>query len=88
MTPRLSPGPGRRVVLRRIDPASDMARFYALSVEVTLFRDWSCSREFGRIGSRRGRLLVGLFASEARAEAALQDLLRIKLARGYRKVAD
>ena len=78
----------RRVMLRRVDPACNMARFYALSVEVTLFRDWTCSREFGRIGSRRGRLLVGLYDSEACAEAALQDLLRRKLARGYRVITD
>jgi predicted DNA-binding WGR domain protein len=88
MIPRPSPPDSRRILLRRIDPACNVARFYALSVEVTLFRDWSCNREFGRIGSRKGRLMVGLFDSEAGAEAALQHLLRVKLARGYREVAD
>ncbi len=49
--PTLMPPP---LHLRRIDPDRNMARYYTLSVEITLFEDWSCTRAFGRIGSREG----------------------------------
>ncbi len=81
---RPSPALSRPVRLARIDPARDMARFYTLSVEVTLFSGYSCTREFGRIGQRGGRLMVGLFDTEAEARAELARLLRRKLGRGYR----
>jgi predicted DNA-binding WGR domain protein len=70
--------------LERIDPARNMARYYTLAVEVTLFEDWSCVRGFGRIGSRGGRIMLGLFDSRAAAEAELVALLRRKQARGYK----
>ena len=69
--------------LERIDPARNMARYYTLAVEVTLFDDFACTREFGRIGSRGGRIMIGLFDSVAAAEAELHALLRAKQARGY-----
>lgn len=72
------------VRLERIDPARNMARYYTLSLEVTLFEDVACTRSFGRIGSRRGRIMIGLFENEAAAETELHDLLRAKQARGYR----
>ena len=80
LDPRL--GPGLR--LERIDPARNMARYYTLAVELTLFEDWSCTRSFGRIGSRGGRIMLGLFDSRAAAEDELRTLLRRKQARGYR----
>jgi len=52
---------------------------------VTLFEDWSCTRRFGRIGQRGGRLMVGLFESRTAAEAELQAILRRKQRRGYRR---
>lgn len=70
--------------LERIDSARNMARYYTLAVEVTLFDDFACTREFGRIGSRGGRIMIGLFESAAEAEAELHALLRTKQARGYR----
>jgi len=72
------------VRLERIDPERNMARYYTLAVEVTLFEDFACTRGFGRIGSRGGRIMIGLFDSQASAEAELQALLRLKQARGYR----
>jgi predicted DNA-binding WGR domain protein len=74
------------VVLRRIDPARRMARFYTLQVELTLFQDWSCRREHGRIGSRGGRVMIGLYARKDEALAALATLLRAKRRRGYQLV--
>jgi predicted DNA-binding WGR domain protein len=38
------------VVLRRIDAAQKMARFYRLDVQPDLFGGWSFIREWGRIG--------------------------------------
>ena len=69
--------------LERIDPAHNMARYYTLSVEVTLFDDWSCTRTFGRIGGRGRRIMVGLFEQREEAQAALQAILKRKIARGY-----
>jgi predicted DNA-binding WGR domain protein len=69
--------------LERIVPERNMARYYTLAVELTLFEDWSCTRGFGRIGARGGRIMLGLFATQAAAEAELMALLRNKQARGY-----
>ena len=70
--------------LERIEPELNMARYYTLAVELTLFADWSCTRSFGRIGARGGRIMLGLFEDRAAAEAELIALLRAKQARGYR----
>ena len=70
--------------LERIEPERNMARYYTLTVELTLFEDWSCTRAFGRIGTRGGRIMLGLFEDRAAAEAELVALLRAKQARGYR----
>jgi predicted DNA-binding WGR domain protein len=69
--------------LERIVPERNMARYYTLAVELTLFDDWSCTRGFGRIGARGGRIMLGLFEDRAAAEAELVALLRSKQARGY-----
>ena len=44
------------LVLDRFDPACNMARYYVLSIEPSLFGDTPLIREWGRIGSpgRRG----------------------------------
>ena len=80
------PPAGRPIVLRRIDPSRRMARFYTFQVELTLFQDWSCRREHGRIGSRGGRVMIGLYAREDEALAALAAFLKAKRRRGYRLV--
>lgn len=71
------------IVLRRVELARNMARWYTLSLEVTLFDDWSCTRRYGRIGQRGGRVMIGLFEDHRSAEAELQAILRAKQARGY-----
>ena len=76
--------PPHKLYLTRKEPDQNIARWYTLSVEVTLFEDWACRRAYGRIGSRAGRVMLGLFASRARAEEELQSILRRKLAKGYR----
>lgn len=61
-----------------------MSRYYTLSIEMTLFDDVACLRGFGRIGTKGGRIMIGLFESRAAAEAELHSLLRRKQARGYK----
>ena len=39
------------LVLERRDPSRNMARFYVLAIEPTLFDDMALVREWGRVGS-------------------------------------
>ncbi len=73
------------VRLTRIDPARNMRRFYTVAVEVTLFDDVACTRTYGRIGGRGGRVMVGLYETQDEAAAALGRIVSAKLARGYRR---
>ncbi len=52
--------------LTRIDADRNMARFYAMTLQPTLFGEWALVREWGRIGSA-GRIVSGRFASEQAA---------------------
>lgn len=70
------------LVLERCDPALNMARFYVLSVEPTLFGEAALVREWGRIG-HRGRMQLDLFEDRVKAAEALDDWLRRKSRRGY-----
>ena len=42
--------------LYRIDHNRNMARFYSMQVQRTLFGEWTLLREWGRIGTVRSRL--------------------------------
>ena len=68
--------------LRRLDPSRNMARFYVLSLQPTLFGDASLVRHWGRIGTR-GRQKVELFETGEGAMAALVKLSEKKRKRGY-----
>jgi predicted DNA-binding WGR domain protein len=70
-------------VLRKRDPACNMARFYVLSVHPNLFGSWSLIREWGRIG-RRGRVRIDLCDSLDEAVAPYSVMLKRKQRRGYR----
>lgn len=70
-------------VLRRVDASRNMARFYALGVERTLFGEFALVREWGRIGCL-GRRRSVIYPTLADAEAALAKLRHIKERRGYR----
>jgi predicted DNA-binding WGR domain protein len=72
--------------LRRIDPAHNMRRFYALSTQPTLFGEMSLIRNWGRIGSN-GKVMVQTFDGSAEAVEAFGRLERAKRRRGY-AVAD
>lgn len=69
---------------RRIDAASNMARFYMLSLEPTLFGDVAVFRHWGRIGTR-GRQVATFHASMAEAQAMLERQVARRRRRGYRE---
>lgn len=70
------------LILEHIDPSRNMARFYVLSIDPTLFGDVSLTREWGRIGSN-GRRIVQLFESRAEAIETLEHWFNRKVRRGY-----
>lgn len=70
------------VHLTHVDPARNMARFYTLTIQPTLFGEWSLVREWGRIG-QAGQVKATPYPSSAEAESALQRFQRQKERRGY-----
>lgn len=72
-----------RLYIERHDPGQNMARFYALSIEETLFGQACLVRRWGRIGTR-GRMVQHSFNSEREAVGLFLQLLRTKRMRGYR----
>ena len=71
--------------LTRTDPTRNMARFYTMALQPTLFGEWALLREWGRIGSA-GRLVSSRFASEQEAALAMAEHLKAKLRKGYEAV--
>ncbi len=69
-------------VLRRIDPARNMSRFYALDIVASLFGEAILVRRWGRIGSSGQRLEMWIDEPSS-AQAALDRLVRAKTRRGY-----
>lgn len=71
-----------QLYVERTDPAKNMARFYAMAIELTLFGDVCLTRRWGRIGAR-GQTMMQSFAREEEAVGVFLDLLREKRGRGY-----
>jgi predicted DNA-binding WGR domain protein len=71
------------LTLRRIDPAKNMARFYAMEVQLDLFGTIMLMKHWGRLGTG-GRVAGEPYASVALALAALQRQAERKRRRGYR----
>jgi predicted DNA-binding WGR domain protein len=71
------------LVLDRIAAAGNMARYYVLSIEPTLFGDAALVREWGRIG-QGGKRRLDLYADDRQAAIALELWLARKRKRGYR----
>ena len=70
------------VVLDRIDPARNMARYYyVLSIEPTLFDGSSLVRQWGMIG-KPGRRRIELYRDDGNARIALSAWLARKARRG------
>ncbi|TJW72643.1 MAG: WGR domain-containing protein, partial [Mesorhizobium sp.] len=69
--------------IERRDAGRNMARFYALSIEETLFGQTCLIRRWGRIGTT-GRVVQHSFDDEGEAVGLFLELLRAKRMRGYR----
>lgn len=69
--------------IERRDAGRNMARFYALSIEETLFGQPCLVRRWGRIGTA-GRMVQHCFDQEDDAVGLFLELLRLKKRRGYR----
>jgi len=70
------------LVLRRLEPGQNVARFSALMIERDLFGRTVLVRCWGRIGGR-GRERTDEHASEGTAAEALEKLAAAKRRRGY-----
>lgn len=68
--------------LERIDPNRNMARFYAMSIQPTLFGELSLIRNWGRIGAT-GRNKIETFPDMEGLVRAKMRLARQKRRRGY-----
>jgi predicted DNA-binding WGR domain protein len=68
--------------LERIDPNRNMARFYVISVQPTLFGELSLIRNWGRIGAA-GRSKIETFPDMEGLTRATMRLERRKRRRGY-----
>jgi predicted DNA-binding WGR domain protein len=73
------------VILHRRDPCQNMARFYGLSLENSLFGDILLVRRRGRIGTL-GRTRFDWFDDPADAARELARIASSKVRRGYREV--
>lgn len=71
-----------QLYVERTDPDRNMARYYAMSIEPTLFGSASLTRRWGRIGTS-GRHMVHHFEREEEAVRLFLSLLRQKRSRGY-----
>ena len=69
-------------MLHRLGEAENMARYYVLSIEPSLFGDTALVREWGRIG-QRGKRRIDLFADNPQAAVALNTWLDRMTKRGY-----
>jgi predicted DNA-binding WGR domain protein len=70
------------VILDRHDPTRNMARYYVLSIEPSLFGDTALVRQWGRQG-RTGRQRIALFREHAHAVETLEAWFARKIRRGY-----
>lgn len=73
------------VNLIHVDPERNMARFYGIEVQPTLFGEVSVLRNWGRIGTK-GRGMMVTYEDERQAVEALQKLNKQKHRRGYVEV--
>ena len=70
------------LVLERVDRAKNMARFYVLSIESTLFEDLALVRRWGRRGSAE-RQRIDLHPCRPIAQIQIKKCLEHKRRRGY-----
>lgn len=75
-----------QLYIERRDPARNMARYYVLSIEPTLFGEVCLTRRWGRIGAH-GQAKYQSFEREEEAVQLFLGLLRGKRKRGYRAIS-
>ena len=69
--------------LEKIDPVQNHWRWYVLSVQPTLFGEWSLVREWGRLGNDGGQSDTAFYASRHGALSACDAVRTAKMRRGY-----
>ncbi|WP_162729850.1 WGR domain-containing protein [Agrobacterium tumefaciens] len=67
---------------QRVDASRNMARYYALAIEPTLFGETAVVRTWGRIGKAGGEM-TEVFCTEKDAISRFLELVRQKRKRGY-----
>jgi predicted DNA-binding WGR domain protein len=70
------------IVLRRVDPDSNSAHFYMLTLERDLFGNVVVTRQWGRVGTA-GRQITAPYPTEEAAVEAMTVLAAAKRKRGY-----
>ncbi|MEM6891194.1 MAG: WGR domain-containing protein [Pseudomonadota bacterium] len=75
------------VHLIHVDPDANMARFYGIELQPTLFGEVSVLRTWGRIGTN-GQAMMVTYDDETQASEALQKLEKQKRRRGYVPVGE
>lgn len=73
------------ILLHRRDDTQNMARFYAIEIQPTLFGDVMLVRRWGRIGTK-GQSLRDWFEVAPAAKAERRRLVAAKQRRGYRLI--
>jgi predicted DNA-binding WGR domain protein len=68
--------------MTRVDPARNMARWYEIDVQPTLFGDYTVARHWGRIGAV-GQSKTFWFDDEASADQMAKSVCTAKARRGY-----
>ncbi|UXN57757.1 WGR domain-containing protein [Phyllobacterium zundukense] len=74
-----------KLYCQRVDASRNLARYYMLSIETTLFGEAAVVRAWGRIGSRGGEKR-DVFSTERDAASHFLELVRRKRQRGYTPV--
>ena len=77
----------KAVLLHRVDPVLNEARFYWLQVGPSLLDDHAVLRIWGRIGGAQRSLVTPCPSAEA-AQKLARRLLRRRLRRGYQIVIE
>jgi predicted DNA-binding WGR domain protein len=72
------------LILRRTDHDQNMARFYAMSLETSLFGDVMLIRRWGRIGTY-GRVRSEWFDCPSAATERMAAIAALKGRRGYQR---
>lgn len=68
--------------MTRVDPEKNMARWYEIDVQPTLFGEFTVERYWGRIGAV-GQSKTFWFSDETAADEMARQVAATKLRRGY-----